>query len=342
MHDYPESVRKLGDRFVTTNNQLRLARVIQNVAVVTASGAAGYIDFRDTLKDNKYGYKIHLANYFTTVQGERNAAELCQKMLEVYQSGINYDAVVIIRGGGSQTDFLLFNQFNVARMIAKFPIPVIAGIGHQINETIVDLVAHTSVKTPSIAAEMIITHNKTFEDEMLNMQQSIIIKSQQIFNARQKELSQLNSLLINKCNSTIRQYKDEVARSSHVIVNQTKTIIYRYKSALSEAGVKLTTRPIIIVGHKQGELANVIANMQSYSRKYFANMKGYLGHYDSVIRLVNPVNTLKRGFAIVYKDDKIIVDAHKLNQGDRVNVRLADADIAVTITNKTTTNGLEL
>ena len=100
-------------------------------------------------------------------------------MLDVFHSNKQYDAVVIIRGGGSEMDFLIFNQYNLGNIVTKFPIPIITGIGHQKNETIVDLMAHTSTKTPTKTAEFIIDHNRYFEDSLLMLQKNIIIKSQQ-------------------------------------------------------------------------------------------------------------------------------------------------------------------
>ena len=89
-----------------------------------------------------------------------------EKLIAVFNSNKDYDAVVIIRGGGAQSDFLLFDNYELSRAIAKFPIPVITGIGHQKNETIVDLMAHTATKTPTKAAELIIAHNRNFEDDL--------------------------------------------------------------------------------------------------------------------------------------------------------------------------------
>ncbi|WP_315821970.1 exodeoxyribonuclease VII large subunit [Paraflavitalea speifideaquila] len=172
-------IRKVGDHYITANKQLKLPMVLQRIAVVTAQTSAGYQDFHHTLLNNQYGYQFLVDTYFTTVQGETNAGQIKERLLEVFTSGRTYDAVVIIRGGGSPTDFLVFDTFILGQVTAKFPVPIITGIGHQHNETIVDLMAHTPLKTPTKVAEFLIAHNKAFEDRLGLLQHKLLVKVQQ-------------------------------------------------------------------------------------------------------------------------------------------------------------------
>ncbi|WP_431244478.1 exodeoxyribonuclease VII large subunit [Flavobacterium sp. P21] len=139
------------------------------MAVISASNSAGNEDFRHTLRHNDFGYSFQADDYYTVVQGDNNAKLFLNKLIEVYSSGIPYDAIIIIRGGGAQSDFLIFDNYQIGRAVAKFPIPVITGIGHQKNVSIVDLMAHTSTKTPTKAAEFIIAHNRSFEMRSLSL-----------------------------------------------------------------------------------------------------------------------------------------------------------------------------
>ena len=337
----PDFIQKVGDRYITRNNRLPFNLVIQNVAVVTSKNAAGYNDFTDTIEKNKFGYKIKVDPYFTMVQGEGNADALYQRLLDVHKSNIPYDAVVIIRGGGSQTDFLIFDQFNMAKIVAKFPIPIISGIGHQINETIVDLMAHTSVKTPSIAAEFIIAHNRQFEENVLNLQNTILIKSQQLLSIRQKELTQLSSSVINSARDFIQVNKDGLTTANQVAINRSKTILYERMSLLNELSGRILSKPRIIVANRLNDLDNVIENLKSYNKKYLTNQRGYIGHYESICRLMSPINILRKGFAIIYQDDKIVVDGSLIKSSSKIRIRLSESEIAASVTSNKKTNGNE-
>ncbi|MEJ0034272.1 MAG: exodeoxyribonuclease VII large subunit [Bacteroidota bacterium] len=142
----PDFIRKHGDRYITRNNQLKFGAVIQKIAIISSKTSAGAEDFLHTLNNNPHGYQFSIDNYYTVMQGENNADQFVAKIIEVYNSGRPYDVVVITRGGGAQTDFLIFDNYHVGRAVARFPIPIITGIGHQKNETIADLMAHTSTR----------------------------------------------------------------------------------------------------------------------------------------------------------------------------------------------------
>lgn len=191
----PESIKKIGDEYITRNKELSLNRVIKNIAVISSLTSAGWQDFRHTLDNNPYQYTFVIDDYFTIVQGENNAQQLVDRLIEIFHTGKQYDAVVIIRGGGAQTDFLLFDDYLIGKAIAKFPIPIITGIGHQKNETIADLMAHTATKTPTKAAELIIGHNRTFEDNINRLQKTIVIRAQQLLFQQKEKLNHARTVI---------------------------------------------------------------------------------------------------------------------------------------------------
>jgi exodeoxyribonuclease VII large subunit len=210
----PEFIQKAGDVYITHNKRLPLPSVIQRIAVVSSKTSAGWQDFRHTLENNPNRYLFSIDDYFTVVQGEANVQQLVDRLVDVFRSGVPYDAVIIIRGGGSQTDFLIFDHYLVGKAIAKFPIPVITGIGHQKDETIADLMAHLATKTPTKAAEFIINHNRVFEDALVVFQKNIIIKSQQQFSGGFQRLGQLHSLIVNQSRSVLHSRSMELAALS--------------------------------------------------------------------------------------------------------------------------------
>jgi exodeoxyribonuclease VII large subunit len=168
-----EYITRSGDIYITRNNQLQLQPVIQKIALIASANTAGYEDFMHILEHNQYGYRFSVDPYFTSVQGDNNSHLLRKTLVAIYTSGKPYHAVAIIRGGGAQTDFLIFDNFGIGQAVAKFPIPVITGIGHQRNETIADLMAHTATNTPTKAAEYIVAHNLQFEQQVLSAQEHI-------------------------------------------------------------------------------------------------------------------------------------------------------------------------
>jgi exodeoxyribonuclease VII large subunit len=199
LQELPETVWAEDDEIKTFNQELDFPVVIQRIAIVTSATAAGYEDFMHSLQSNSFGYRFICDPFYTTVQGELNAPELAAAITKTINaaetSGIDYDAVVLIRGGGASTDLLIFDQFEVAAAIAGCPFPVITGIGHQKDETIADLMAHTAVKTPTKAAEFIIQHNHNFEGHISNLQQSLALQAQQVIYRHKIRLQALDALI---------------------------------------------------------------------------------------------------------------------------------------------------
>ncbi|MCH7400488.1 exodeoxyribonuclease VII large subunit [Belliella kenyensis] len=166
-------VRLTQEGLMQTNKRFALPIVPQKIAVISSGTAAGYGDFINQLDENRYAYQIDYQLFPASMQGEAAAKSIIDALKQISESKSEYDLVVIIRGGGAQMDLDCFDDYELAVMIAKYPLPVLTGIGHERDETIADLVAHTKVKTPTAAAEFIISGFMNFEDRLLTLLKNI-------------------------------------------------------------------------------------------------------------------------------------------------------------------------
>ena len=145
------------DGILHDNQSLPLPRLLRRIAVISSATAAGYGDFCHQLEQNDYGFHFDVQLFPAVMQGEQ-VPESIISALEVVLSKPPFDLVVIIRGGGASSDLSDFDSYELAACIAQYPLPVLTGIGHERDETVLDYVAHTSVKTPTAAAAFIIDH----------------------------------------------------------------------------------------------------------------------------------------------------------------------------------------
>lgn len=332
-------IRQVGDQIVTRNKGHILNLVIQKIAVVSSKQSAGFQDFMHTLKNNGFGYMFKVDEYHAKVQGEANAKLLLDQLLAVFHSGEAYDAVVIIRGGGAETDFLIFNDFSLNRALAKFPIPIITGIGHQKDQTIADLMAHTETKTPTRAAEFIIAHNRRFEDILLSVQKNVVIKAQQIFSQRQRVLTQINSIVVNKSRDYLANFAQEMVKINRLVTQNSRQILHARRNEMVSLSSRIVSRPRVIVASKNHELSVLVSNIGTFRNQFLKNQQGYLGHFVSMIRMASPEQTLKRGFALVKKGDRIVTDPDEIRKGEELTIVLKHTDIKTTVTGKTESNG---
>jgi exodeoxyribonuclease VII large subunit len=310
----PESIRKVGTLYFTRNKGLKFRSVLQKIALITSSTSAGYQDFMHTLETNTLGYRYAVSNYFTMVQGESNAKTFVRKLIEIYESGIEYDAIVIIRGGGAQSDFLMFDNYELSRAIAKFPIPVITGIGHHKNETISDLMAHTSTNTPTKAAELLIAHNRAFEEMVINAQKGIIIKTQKTFLQHSNQLNALKSHL-----------------ASDVF-----SVLQGHQRRLLSLSASISAFPRMTLKGKYKALASIAIGMAPNANALIEARRTTLAHYSSLINSMSPQNILNKGFAILKVNNKIINSADQLEIGTELSIQMATQEITSTVNSKRT------
>jgi exodeoxyribonuclease VII large subunit len=157
---------KVEEQYFTPNKKLKLPVVIQKIALITAQNYDGQRDFNNELLNNNYGYAFKVDEYLCQIQGENAHENIIKQFEQIFASNIQYDCVAMVRGGGSETDFKPFEQYELAKLVANFQIPVFTGIGHDRNTSIVDLMAR-QLKTPTKVAAHIVEHNFMFENNLL-------------------------------------------------------------------------------------------------------------------------------------------------------------------------------
>ena len=153
--------------------ELSLSLFCQRIAVISSETAAGYGDFCHQLTDNPYDFKFHIQLFPATMQGDGIERSIIEALNSINAVCENFDAVVIIRGGGATSDMTGFDTLALAENVANFPIPIITGIGHDRDESILDMVSHTRVKTPTAAAAFLIDHLKTVLDKLTTLSEAI-------------------------------------------------------------------------------------------------------------------------------------------------------------------------
>ena len=176
-----EIIRRLtDDGIVDMNKQQPLAPVPQRVAVISSATAAGYGDFCDQLRNNVFGYTFYTKLFPATMQGAQTEQSVVAALDKICDFIDNFDVVVIIRGGGATSDLVAFDNYNLALHCAQFPLPIISGIGHQRDESVVDVVAHTRVKTPTAAAEFLVARINDFEKNIDEMAQNVAFSAREV------------------------------------------------------------------------------------------------------------------------------------------------------------------
>lgn len=216
---------------VRKNAETHLPIVVQRLAVISSERAAGYKDFVRHLEDNEYGYRIQVDLFESAMQGQQVEADMLARLQEIEHLQESYDAVAIIRGGGGRTDLAVFDNLPLALRVARFPIPVFIGIGHEIDQSVLDLVAYHSLKTPTAVADFIIERNAGFESALEEMGALIRHEIRDRLHREERKLLHLSHALHHGAKSGILMERKKLDHAqlmlSHGVKNMTRKNVQR-------------------------------------------------------------------------------------------------------------------
>ncbi|HMQ49038.1 MAG TPA: exodeoxyribonuclease VII large subunit [Saprospiraceae bacterium] len=166
-------VQLQNEGLIGLNARLPLPVVCQRIAVISSETAAGYQDFLQHLADNPHGYAFEQQLFSAAMQGEWVSKDIIHRLKEIQKKEAQFDLIVIIRGGGAKLDLGAFDEYELCKAVAQMAIPVLTGIGHDVDEVLLDKVAHTALKTPTAVADFIIYQNARFEERLLQFAQQV-------------------------------------------------------------------------------------------------------------------------------------------------------------------------
>ena len=260
----PDLIWVEAEQYITANQLLPRPAVWQRLALITAPNSDGWRDFRHELAQNPFGYDFVVDEFLTQVQGQGAERAICAQLERIRTSEVAYDAVVIVRGGGSQLDFGSFDTYLMGQTVAGFGIPILAGIGHERNVSITDLLCHQSVKTPTKAATFLIEYNRQFEETCLRLRDRLRAVTRE----------------------AMQTARENVDRETERLRFVTHTYFRQRHTDLTEKAVTL--------------------------------------------RHLDPSNVLRRGYALLLRNGRIMTQTADIQAGETLQVQMHDGVLTVT------------
>ena len=235
-----EIIRKLKEAGIfDLQRELCIPLFAQRIAVISAEGAAGYGDFCRQLEDNEYGFRFEVTLFPAIMQGEQVETSVVTALNAIYPHVHDFDVVVIIRGGGATSDLSGFDTLALAENVSQFPIPIITGIGHDRDESILDMVANTRVKTPTAAAALLIDNLRQVLERINNAQQRITLAIHQRIANQKSRLTNLQTLIPALVERKLSNAKHRVELLENRLPAATERIMTNQKHKLSQIELML-------------------------------------------------------------------------------------------------------
>ena len=235
-----ETIKILSENgLMEVQKELQLPLVVQKLAVISTPSAAGYKDFKNHLAQNEYGFSFQISLFEATMQGIKSENEIITQINAIFSHKEKFDAILIIRGGGSKLDLEVFNSYQLALKIVESPLPVITGIGHHQDISVADMVANTSLKTPTAVADFLISKASNFEIEITMLFQNIATESNLIIQKQKENLKELQYTIQKEVSQRINFEKIMLSNQQSVFKNNINHFLKMEKLTLENIGKQL-------------------------------------------------------------------------------------------------------
>ena len=301
-----EIIRQLQEEGVfELNKELPLPLLSRRIALISSPTAAGYEDFMNQLTHNRAGYPFYVKLFPALMQGERTEESVIAALDRIYAHQELFDVVALLRGGGATSDLNSFDSYLLAANCAQFPLPILTGIGHERDDTVVDLVAHTRLKTPTAVAEFLIARMDQAAQTVEELQQT---------------MTQSASVRLLQEKQRLQSY----ATRFPALVGQR---MERNRTLLHQLGAKLPTMAQGFVERKRAMVDRLVMQLRNATTTHLAEKQRFLQLQEQFVRMASPDYILRRGYSLTLREGKIIKRAEELQAGEELTTRFMDGEV---------------
>lgn len=306
-----ESISRLVNEGIFDQNKLLPIPLLpQRIAIISVESSKGYVDFLEVLDGNPWRYKFFHFLFPSLLQGEKAIDTIRYQLARIKKVIHHFDVVAIVRGGGGDVGLSVYNNYELARAIALFPIPVITGIGHATNDTVVEMVAHANAITPTKSAEYLIQRFHNFSVPVMQATEKITDRAKRLITEERNRLKSEVKLFRSVTATVTLEHRNQLMNTVNNLKQQTRYQLRVQQEELSK--IKLSEKTSAFLKEHNNELSQLERNV--------ANM--------------NPEKVLQRGFSITMKDGKVIKDADEVKEGDIIETVLHNGTISSTTLSK--------
>lgn len=302
--DRAQLMRMLDEQGLLRANAARpMPTVPLRIGLVTSGGSAAYHDFVHELEVSRYAFRVAHCN--ARVQGAAAQRRIAYALRRL--SGMDLDVVVVVRGGGSRSDLSPFDTEVVARAIAEMPFPVITGIGHEVDRTVADEVAHSFAKTPTAAAAMLVDRVAEFDGRLAQVSQRVAARARSVCRVAQHQVGQATRRVL-------RHGPAAVERGRQRLTARRRQVGERARVGTRDAARTLAAheRGVVSAGRRAAELAQVrlatrAVRVAPAARRGTRDLERALASVEARLRALDPQRVLERGYSITRADDGRVV-----------------------------------
>lgn len=331
------------------NRSLKLPLLPQRLAIISVDSSKGYADFIKVIGSNPWNYKFFHFLFPAVLQGERAVADIIYQLKRIKKIINHFDVVAIIRGGGGDIGLSCYNNYNLAKEICAFPIPVITGIGHATNETVTEMVAHFNAITPTKLAEYLLQKFHNYAVPVKEAEKKLVDRSKRLISEKKTSLHSEVKMFRSVTTNILQINRNQLDNSSLNVSKNIGFIVSSQKRLLANTNIELIKQSTFLLNASKlairqmafsaGKDAmaqgrqNALRILQLKDRMSLAASAllrasdSQINNVEQNIKILNPKNVLKRGFTLTTINSKIVKTISEINTGDIITTILRDGTV---------------
>ncbi len=322
-----EILRQLAEEgVIDMNKELSWPLLPQRIAVISSRTAAGYGDFTNQLKNNPKGYLFYPVLFQAIMQGNQAESSIICALERIYEQAGNFDGVVIIRGGGATSELSCFDSYLLAQHITQFPLPVLTGIGHDRDETVIDKIANIRVKTPTAAAEWLIAQAQKADDRRILLRDAIVASVQQQIQEEEKLLSTITQGIPRLLDRQVQAEKSRIQKIQQSVAQKSRERLFKERIHINNLTTSLPRSIEKSLPQKQAQLQQFEYRLRQAVGDRIKTARQQLDILSKTVDLTSPERILQQGYSLTLKSGKVVRSIHELHPGDKITTVFKDGE----------------
>ncbi len=322
------------------NQQLDFPILPQRIAVISSEGAAGYEDFLNELTNNPWHYHFQVKLFPASMQGDQTESSVVAALEQIFDTVENFDVVAIIRGGGAKLDLSAFDNKLIAEHVAQFPLPVLSGIGHTKDKTVLDIVSYQSLKTPTAVADFLIQRFQEQDEQLDGFREQLKSVVNDIVAEEKQNIQALYFSFRNNVGFRIQQEKARLSQFQNNVRKQSLHLVEMEAQQLDYLPEKVQLLIHTVFNQKGRLLENYFDRLKRSARLITEQQKRQLDNLSEKVKVLQPENLLKRGYHLITNDEgKAIKGIEQVTVDDVVKIHFTKGMVKSRIIDKETSTG---
>jgi exodeoxyribonuclease VII large subunit len=308
----------------TMNKEIHFPIAPKRIAIISSKNAAGYSDFIKQLTENSYGYIFHTVLLEAAMQGTETEQGIISALDKIAIDYHLFDLVVIIRGGGSQSDLSWFDSYNIAYHVTQFPIPVVTGIGHDKDISVTDMVAYNSLKTPTAVADFLIECVSDAENGLIQIGSEISNLSHIIIEKYKNQIEESKIKLIPAARINLQDIKHLLTSKIVEIISIGKSYVVAADKLPSKQESRLISLTQTLIKGEESSIEKSRLNLNKFTFNYLKTSRITLERFENYLKIMNPINVLRRGYTITYYKGEVLKRCDHLSHDDLIDTHFSE------------------